>query len=59
MDILTKSTEKGRANICLGYMCEEKINREQIVFIFYANMQKFQCKGKKLIESLTILPLSY
>jgi len=38
MDILTKSTEKGKANICLGCMCEEKINREQIVFMFYANI---------------------
>jgi len=39
MHILTKSTAKGKADICLGYMREEKFDREQIVFIFYANIK--------------------
>jgi hypothetical protein len=39
MHILTKSTAKGKANICLGYMREEKLDREQIVFIFYENIK--------------------
>jgi len=39
MHILIKSAVKRKANICLGYMSEEKIDWEQIVFIFYANIK--------------------
>jgi hypothetical protein len=39
MHILTKSIAKGKTNICLRYMRKEKIVREQIVFIFYANIK--------------------
>jgi hypothetical protein len=39
MHILTKSTAKGKADICLGCMRKEKFDREQIVFIFYANIE--------------------
>jgi hypothetical protein len=39
MHILTKSTAKEKADICLSYVREEKFNREQIAFIFCANIK--------------------
>jgi hypothetical protein len=39
MHILTESTAEGRANICLSYMRDEKIDRKQIVFICNADIK--------------------
>jgi hypothetical protein len=44
MHNLTKNTAKGIANICLLY-ARRKINREQIVFIFYANIKVISIKA--------------
>jgi len=59
MHILTKSTEKGKANICLGYICEELLIESKFCLFSMQILKKFQCKGKELIKSLNILPLSY